>query len=86
MKIESKKLLLFDKATQILLPILTVGGLLLVSLKLPMYGLMLTMTSQVFWFYAAWKAWKQAGQIGIFITTVAMTIVTIIGLINYLFL
>lgn len=74
---------LFDKATQVLLPTMTVGGLLLVSLKMPAYGLTVTLCSQVFWFYAAWKAWKQAGQIGIFITTVAMTIVTIIGVLNY---
>jgi len=83
---ENKKSSLFDKVTQILLPVLTVGGLLLVSLKHPAYGLIVTLYAQIFWFYAAWKAWKEAGQIGIFITTIAMTVVTIIGLVNYLFL
>ena len=80
---KKKSISLFDKATQVLLPVMTVGGLLLISLKLPAYGLTVTLMSQVFWFYAAWKAWKEAGQIGIFITTIAMTIVTIIGVINY---
>ncbi len=86
MKNKKRESSLFDKATQVLLPTLTVGGLLLVSLKLPVYGLTLTLAAQIFWFYAAWKAWHEAGQIGIFVTTVAMTIVTILGLINYLFL
>ncbi len=83
MKKDHKETSLFDKATQVLLPTLTVGGLLLVSLKHPAYGLSVTLLAQIFWFYAAWKAWKEAGQIGIFITTVAMTIVTIVGLVNY---
>ena len=82
-KEKSRKYSLFDKATQIFLPVLTVAGLLLVSLKFPAYGLSVTLLAQVFWFYAAWKAWKEAGQIGIFITTIAMTIVTVIGLVNY---
>ncbi len=86
MKKDRKETSLFDKVTQFLLPILTVGGLLLVSLKQPAYGLIVTLSAQIFWFYAAWKAWKQAGQIGIFITTISMTIVTIVGLVNYFFL
>lgn len=72
-----------NSATQVLLPALTILGFLLTSLKKPEYGLLFNLAAQVFWFYAAWFAWKRAGQIGILVTTVFITIAVLIGVINY---
>lgn len=75
----------FNKITQILLPLLTIAGFALTSLKYPAYGLTLNLLAQIFWLYAGWKAWKNAGQIGIFITSIAIGIILIYGVINYFF-
>jgi riboflavin transporter FmnP len=74
---------LFDKATQILLPIFTILGFLFTSLKKPELGLIFNLISQVFWLYAAWQSWKKAGQIGIFITSIIISIILLYGVINY---
>jgi riboflavin transporter FmnP len=74
---------LFDKATQILLPILTILGFLFTSLKNPELGLIFNLISQVFWLYSAWQSWKKAGQIGIFITSIIITLILLYGVINY---
>ena len=76
----------FDKITQFLLPILTITGFLLISLKRPELGLIANLVAQVFWLYSGWQAWKKAGQIGIFITGVIITSIVIYGVINYWFL
>jgi len=76
----------FDKATQILLPTLTATGFLLTGLKKPEIGLVISLVSQIFWMYTSWQAWKKAGQIGIFITSIIVTIVVLFGVINYWFL
>jgi riboflavin transporter FmnP len=75
----------FDKATQILLPTFTVIGFLLTGLKKPQIGLIVSLISEIFWFYAAWQSWKKAKQIGILITTIIVTIVLLFGVINYWF-
>lgn len=77
---------LFDKITQVMLPIFTILGFLLTALKKPAFGLIFSLISEIFWIYAAWQAWKKAGQIGILITTVFITIILIYGVINYWFL
>lgn len=74
---------LFNLATQILLPALTIIGFTLTSLKIPEWGLVFNLVAQIFWMYASWKAWKEAGQIGILITTFFITIVVIFGVVNY---
>jgi hypothetical protein len=75
----------FDKATQILLPTFTVIGFLLTGLKMPQIGLLVSLISEIFWFYTAWQSWKKANQIGILITTIIVTIVLLFGVINYWF-
>lgn len=60
----------------------TIGGLLLISLKLPAYGLIFNLISQFFWLKSSYVAWKQAGQIGMFIKTIMFTIITIFGIVN----
>jgi hypothetical protein len=62
---------------------LTVLGFLLTSLKLPQYGLAANLTSQIFWLYCAYKAWREAKQIGIFIVTIVIIVILIGGVIHY---
>lgn len=83
---EKEKTSLFGKITQILLPIFTIVGFGLTSLKMPEIGITVSLLSQVFWLYAGWKAWKKAGQIGIFINSVVVTFIFLFGVINYWFL
>lgn len=75
----------FHKATQVLLPTLTILGFLLTSAKKPRFGLAFNLLAQIFWLYAAWQSWKKAGQIGILINTFFITAILIYGVINYWF-
>ncbi len=75
-----------DGLAQVALPTLTIGAQVATSLKYPQFGLIMNLLSQPFWLYSSWKAYKQAGQIGILITTVIFTVVTVAGIINYWFL
>lgn len=75
-----------DTFSQFALPALTIGAQVVLAMKHPEWSLILIMLSQPFWFYSSWKSYKQAGQIGIFITTVIYSIVTAIGIANYWFL
>jgi hypothetical protein len=58
-------------------------GFLLTSLKLPQYGLAANLASQIFWLYSAYKAWREAKQIGIFITTILILLILLGGVVNY---
>jgi hypothetical protein len=72
-----------DFSAQILLPSLTIAGQIGVALKYPQWGLIINLAAQPFWVYSSWKAYKEAKQIGILITTIIMTTVTAFGVINY---
>ncbi len=76
----------FNYFIQFSLIFFTIGGYFLTSLKLPAYGLIFGMISQIFWVYSSWKTWKESGQIGPFITTLFMIVVITFGIINYWFL
>jgi hypothetical protein len=76
----------FNTFAQICLTVFTVSGFLLTSLKLPQYGLIASLVSQIFWLYASYKAWKEAKQVGIFITTIFVVLTVLAGVINYWFL
>jgi hypothetical protein len=52
-------------------------------MKLPAYGLLFQLVAQIFWLYSSWKAGKEAGQWGIFITTLIIATIVIYGVINY---
>lgn len=80
---ETKNEKLFNNVAQFALPALTIGGQIATSLKFPEYGLILNLLAQPFWLYSSWKAFKQAGQIGILITTIIFTLITAMGIINY---
>jgi len=74
---------LFDLLTQFALPGLTISAQIAIALKYPKWGLVISMVAQPFWMYSGWKAYKESGQIGLFITTIILTIVVALGLINY---
>ncbi|MBU1202924.1 hypothetical protein KKH39_02695 [Patescibacteria group bacterium] len=80
------KNLILNRGVQIALPSLTIGAQVAIALKFPQYGLIINLLAQPFWLYSSWKAYKQAGQSGILITTIIITIVLISGIINYWFL
>lgn len=74
---------LFNDVSQVAVPTLTVAVQVAMAMKLPQWGLVINMIAQPFWIYSAWKAYKGAGQIGLLITTIIVTIVIGLGLINY---
>lgn len=76
-----KKMMHF--VSQFALPVLTILSQIATSLKYPEYGLLILLISEPFWIYSSWKGYKDAGQIGMFVTTIIMTIVVLIGVINY---
>jgi len=73
----------FDKITNVCLPAFTICGFLLTSLKLPQWGLAANLAAEIFWVYSSYRAWKQANQIGVFISTIIITFILIGGLVNY---
>jgi len=73
----------FNKMAQFALPVFTIGAQAAVALKYPQWGLAIGMIAQPFWLYSAWKSYKQAGQVGILITTIIVTLVIGAGLVNY---
>lgn len=83
---EKKQKNLFNVLTQILLPTLTILGFALTAIKKPEIGLVLSLFSQIFWLYSGWVAWRKAGQIGIFITSLIITLIVSYGIINYWFI
>jgi hypothetical protein len=62
---------------QIGLVVCTGLGFLLTSLKQPHYGVIANLIGQVFWVYSSYRAWREADQIGIFISTVVITLILI---------
>ena len=58
-------------------------GFLLTSLKLPHYGVIANLVGQVFWLNSSYWAWREADQIGIFISTICITIILVYGVTNY---
>ena len=78
-----KKLLTVNALMQVGLVGFTALGFLLTSLKLPQYGVIANLIAQVFWLYSSYKAWRQADQIGIFITTICITLILVGGVVNY---
>jgi hypothetical protein len=73
----------FNSLMQVGLVGFTMLGFLLTSLKLPQYGVVANLVSEVFWLYSTYKAWKEAGQLGMFVNTLIVTAILIFGVINY---
>lgn len=74
---------MFNKLTQFALPALTISSQLLVAMKYPQWGLTVNLLSQPFWLYTSWKSYKQAGQVGLLVTSVIFTTITAFGVLNY---
>ncbi len=81
-----KKYLTLNNVFQVCLVFFTVLGFLLTGLKNPKWGLIFNLIAEVFWVYSSYRAWKEAKQIGIFITTIIITAVLLYGVFNYWFL
>ena len=73
----------FNAFMQIGLVFFTMLGFLLTALKFPQYGLVSNLTSQIFWLYSSYKAWREANQIGILINAVCITLILVYGVANY---
>ncbi len=78
-----KKYLTINTIAQFGLVTFTILGFLLISLKLPQYGLLANLVAQIFWLYSSYKAWKNAGQVGMFINTLIVTGIVVWGVFNY---
>ena len=74
---------LFDSFVQFALPSLTIVTQIAIALKYPQWGLIVNMLAQPFWIYSGWKAYKQANQTGLFITTIITTAIIAFGVVNY---
>jgi hypothetical protein len=81
--VESRPHRIWNIIAQIGMPTFTIGSFLLTSMKLPQYGVIAGLISEIFWFYASWRAWKGAGQIGILINTILATLIFAYGVLNY---
>lgn len=77
---------LFNMTAQIAIPTLTIFTQIAIALKYPQWGLIINMFAQPFWIYSTWKSYKEAGQIGMFVTTIVITVVLAFGILNYWFL
>lgn len=72
-----------DFATQLMLPPSALAGNLLIAMKHPQAGLLVCLFSEIFWTYSGWLAWRHGGQIGMFITNIAIGLTVAYGVINY---
>ena len=75
-----------NSLVQIAIPVLTIGAQIAIAFKFPLWFLLVSLSAQPFWFYSAWKSYRQAGQSGVLVNTIIFTIVTIFGIVNYLVL
>ena len=81
---ESRVERIWNQVVQVCLPGTTILGFFLTSSKLPQYGVIVGLISEIFWAYASYRALKE-GQWGIAVTTVIVTLIFIYGIINYWF-
>lgn len=82
---ESRAEKIWNVVVQICLPAFTILGYFLVAVKLPQYGVIAGLFSQIFWAYASYRAWK-VGQWGLALTTAVLTVIFTYGIVNYWFL
>lgn len=73
----------FNSITQFCIVTFTLLAFLLTAFKLPQWGLVSNIIAQPFWLYSSYKSWRNANQIGAFITTIIAIIFILFGIINY---
>lgn len=83
---ESRGLKIWEVAVQVCIPTLTLLGFLLVSMEMPAYGVVVSLSAQPFWLYSAYRSWKDAKQVGIFVNSVMATVIFAYGVLNYWFI
>lgn len=76
---------ILDILVQIAIPVFTLVAQALTALKHPEWGLVANLIAQPFWLYSSWKAFREIGQSGMFITTVFFSLITTAGVFNYWF-
>jgi len=74
---------LLNVLVQIGLVAFTVLGFALTALKLPQYGLICNLISQIFWLYSAYQAWRRAEQVGMYIASIFISFILLGGVVNY---
>lgn len=74
-----------DTMSQFAIPTFTLGAQLALSMKYPEWALILNMIAQPFWIYSSWTSYRKAGQVGMFINSVAFALITAAGIVNYWF-
>ena len=74
---------IWEVIVQVCIPGFTILGFFLVSIKMPEYGVIVSLISQIFWLYSAHKAWREANQWGMFVNTVLATMIFAFGVLNY---
>lgn len=79
----TQRYLTMNNFVQICLTVFTILGFSLTAYKLPQYGLISNFIAQIFWLYSSYRAWRDAKQIGIFITTIFITFIVLWGITNY---
>lgn len=72
-----------NAVTQVAIPVFTIAGFIITSMKHPEIGLIVNLCAQPFWFYSSRKSYKEAGQYGLLVTTAIITIILIGGIVNY---
>ena len=77
------KILNHPYVLQAALPILTLTAQFVLASGNPKWGITINLMAQPFWIISSWKAYKQAGQSGIFINAIAFTLITMYGVLNY---
>lgn len=83
---ETRGVRTWNTVVQVCLPTFTAASFLLTSMKLPQYGVIVALVSQVFWIYSGYRAWKEADQIGVLVNALIATAIFAYGVINYWFL
>lgn len=74
---------IWEVTVQICIPFFTILGFLLVSLKMPEYGVISSLASQPFWLYSTYRSWKESNQVGVFINSILASMIFAYGVINY---
>lgn len=75
-----------NKIAQFAIPTFTLGGILLIALKHPAWGLLANLIAQPFWLYETYRTWKKMGQWGMFVNSVVYGFIVLFGVINYFLL
>lgn len=72
-----------NKLVQIFLPLTALTGWMFTSLKYPEYGLIFAFFAQILWLHVTFRGWREANQVGGFVTTIFEVLIISFGIFNY---